>query len=402
MKFIKDPVHGYVEVEESLLPLLDSPPVQRLRHIRQLGFSYLVYPGANHTRFEHALGTMHLARLMCTHLGLGQGEADLATAAALLHDVGHGPFSHTTEPLMREYAGRGHDEIGPFLASGPLAGPLEGAGLDPREVAAVIGGSHPLSPLIHGDLDVDRMDYLQRDAHYTGVPYGTVDASRLIKSCILDAEGMVIDENGINAAESLLIARTLMRPAVYYHHVSRIASSMLLLALQEHLEGAGAATAEGLLSRDDAGLFQSLASSGSETARDLAGRLSLRRLYKRAVYVGADLVNAQALQSDLSLRKMRRLGMEIAEGAGREPAEVIVDIPPVPRDIMMAVRVRYGITTARLEDLSPLVHTLNRTRRVQWRMGIYTVPEAVSDVARAATEMLHVKRATTQNRLVVD
>jgi len=402
MKFIKDPVHGYVDVEESLLPLLDSPPVQRLRHIRQLGFSYLVYPGANHTRFEHALGAMHLARLMSTHLGLTRGEEGLATAAALLHDIGHGPFSHTTEPLMRECAGRGHDEVGPLLASGPLAGPLEGAGIDPREVAAVVRGSHHLSPLIHGDLDVDRMDYLQRDAHYTGVPYGTVDAHRLIKSCILESEGIVIDENGINAAESLLIARTLMRPAVYYHHVSRIASSMLLLALQEHLEKTGAGTAERLLSLDDAGLLQCLAGSGSGTARTLAERLSLRRLYKRAVYVGADRVNAQALQSDLSLRKMRRLGMEIADQAGREPPEVIVDIPPVPGEIMTAVRVRCGGTAARLEDLSPLVHTLNRTRRVQWRMGVYTVPEAVPDVARAATEVLHVKRATTQDRLVVD
>jgi hypothetical protein len=402
MKFIKDPVHGYVDVEESLLPLLDSPPVQRLRHIRQLGFSYLVYPGANHTRFEHALGAMHLARLMSTHLGLTRGEEGLATAAALLHDIGHGPFSHTTEPLMRECAGRGHDEVGPLLASGPLAGPLEGAGIDPREVAAVVRGSHHLSPLIHGDLDVDRMDYLQRDAHYTGVPYGTVDAHRLIKSCILESEGIVIDENGINAAESLLIARTLMRPAVYYHHVSRIASSMLLLALQEHLEKTGAGAAERLLSLDDAGLLQCLAGSGSGTARTLAERLSLRRLYKRAVYVGADRVNAQALQSDLSLRKMRRLGMEIADQAGREPPEVIVDIPPVPGEIMTAVRVRCGGTAARLEDLSPLVHTLNRTRRVQWRMGVYTVPEAVPEVARAATEVLHVKRATTQDRLVVD
>jgi HD superfamily phosphohydrolase len=402
MKFIKDPVHGYVDVEESLLPLLDSPPVQRLRHIRQLGFSYLVYPGANHTRFEHALGAMHLARLMSTHLGLTRGDEGLATAAALLHDIGHGPFSHTTEPLMRECAGRGHDEVGPLLASGPLAGPLEGAGIDPREVAAVVGGSHHLSPLIHGDLDVDRMDYLQRDAHYTGVPYGTVDAHRLIKSCILESEGIVIDENGINAAESLLIARTLMRPAVYYHHVSRIASSMLLLALQEHLEKTGAGAAERLLSLDDAGLLQCLAGSGSGTARTLAERLSLRRLYKRAVYVGADRVNAQALQSDLSLRKMRRLGMEIADQAGREPPEVIVDIPPVPGEIMTAVRVRCGGTAARLEDLSPLVHTLNRTRRVQWRMGVYTVPEAVPEVARAATEVLHVKRATTQDRLVVD
>ncbi|MDP3564592.1 MAG: HD domain-containing protein, partial [Methanoregula sp.] len=103
MKIIKDPVHGYVEVEEFALRLLDSSVLQRLRYIKQLGFSFLVYPGANHTRFEHSLGTMFLADVACRRFGLPDDERTLVTAAALLHDIGHGPFSHASEPLMEQF-----------------------------------------------------------------------------------------------------------------------------------------------------------------------------------------------------------------------------------------------------------------------------------------------------------
>ncbi|MFA5614155.1 MAG: HD domain-containing protein, partial [Methanoculleus sp.] len=217
MKIIKDPVHGYVEADELTLRLLDSGEVQRLRHITQLGFANLVYPGANHTRFEHSLGTMHLAGIMCGNLGLDAGETRLVTTAALLHDIGHGPFSHVTEPVMKEFAGRYHHQIEGIVGEGSIAGVLEDEGLDPAEVCAIISGDHRLAGIIHGSLDVDRMDYLMRDAHYTGVPYGTVDAHRLIRCSILAGSGIALNEGGINAAESLLIARTLMRPAVYFH-----------------------------------------------------------------------------------------------------------------------------------------------------------------------------------------
>ncbi|MCX6701207.1 MAG: HD domain-containing protein, partial [Methanomicrobiales archaeon] len=106
MKSIKDPVHGYVEVDTPAITLLDSPLLQRLRHIKQLGFSYLVYPGANHTRFEHSLGTMHLAGVMCRQLGVPEYDRLLIVTAALLHDIGHGPFSHSIEPVMEELTGR--------------------------------------------------------------------------------------------------------------------------------------------------------------------------------------------------------------------------------------------------------------------------------------------------------
>ena len=183
-----------------------------------LGFSYLVYPGANHTRFEHSVGTMHLAGVACRQFGLSAEDRRLLLVAALLHDVGHGPFSHASEPLMEARLCRTHDDIAGIVDAqyGTLLEPL---GITPSDLCAVVKGSHRLSGIIHGDLDVDRMDYLLRDAYYTGAPYGTVDAHRLIRNLHLTPDGIALDENGINAAESLLIARTLMRPTVYYHHV---------------------------------------------------------------------------------------------------------------------------------------------------------------------------------------
>jgi HD superfamily phosphohydrolase len=398
MKFIKDPVHGYVEVEAELLALLDSPPVQRLRHVKQLGFSCLVYPGANHTRFEHSLGTMHLATLLARHLALDPADVRLVAAAGLLHDIGHGPFSHTTEAFLSEFAGHDHHQVDTLLAEPALASGLEEADLDPAAISALIRGEHPLADLIHGDLDADRMDYLLRDAHYSGVPYGTVDAQRLIQSSILQGGGLGIDESGIQAAESLLIARTLMRSAVYFHHTSRIATSMLTLALCEHVaEGSGDPRA--MPSLDDGGLCQALAASGSAMARSLLRGLMERRLYKRALYVGRDQVGGSLLTSRPSLGRMRALSREIAGAAGREEWEVIVDIAPFPADMSMGVQVRNRTASLDLSLVSPLVNTLNETRRSQWRLGVYTPRQHVAEVERAATGVLHVKKATRQGTL---
>jgi HD superfamily phosphohydrolase len=399
MKFIKDPVHGYVEVEGPLLPVLDSPPVQRLRHVKQLGFSCLVYPGANHTRFEHSLGTMHLATILARHLLLDTADVRLIAAAGLLHDIGHGPFSHTSEAFLSEFAGHDHHRVDHLLAEPALASALAGADLDPAAIAALIRGEHPLADLIHGDLDADRMDYLQRDAHYTGAPYGTVDAERLIQSSLLsEGGGLGIDESGIAAAESLLIARTLMRSAVYFHHTSRIATSMLNLALCEHV-AAGNADPRALALLDDGGLCQALGGSASPVARSLLAGLMERRLYKRALYVGRDQVGTSLLTDRPAVGRMRALAREIASAAGREEWEVLVDIAPFPADMSMGVQVRNRGATLDLSLVSPLVNTLNETRRSQWRLGVYAPREHVPAVERAAVEVLHVKKATRQDTL---
>ena len=401
MKIIKDPVHGYVEADEPMLRLLDSGVVQRLRHVTQLGFANLVYPGANHTRFEHSLGAMHLAGIMCRELGLDGEETRLVTTAALLHDVGHGPFSHVTELVMEEFVGRKHHQIGYLVREGAIAAILEAEGIDPAEVCAVVAGEHRFSSIIHGSLDVDRMDYLMRDAHYTGVPYGTVDAHRLIRCSVLAESGIALRESGINAAESLLIARTLMRPAVYFHHVSRIATSMFVHALREEVLTVPGANARELVRMDDAACMERLKHSPSPIVRDLASRVYARDLYKRALYVGEDRVNAAALRQDPGPAREREIARDIAGVAEVPVAKVLVDIPPLPRALSMEVRVRNGHAMVDIEEVSPLIGTLNDTRRQQWRLGVYTAPEHRQAVEQAATEVLRVKRATKQDKLVV-
>jgi uncharacterized protein len=399
VKIIKDPVHGYVEVEDFLLPLLDSPPLQRLRYIKQLAFSYLVYPGANHTRFEHSLGTMFLADVACRRFGHTDEERLLVVTAALLHDIGHGPFSHASEPLMEQYLHRTHDDIDQLVGQG-MGGLLLASGIDPKELCAVVKGKHRLSGIIHGDLDVDRMDYLLRDAYYTGAPYGTVDAQRLIRHLIQTPEGTVLDENGVNAAESLLIARTLMRPSVYYHHVSRIAESMFQLAVLEHLSGQTSDVARSLLQMDDAGCMHELRTSSHPVARGLANRLYERRLYKRALYAGSEQMNTTAFQAGAGLEKCRNYAIRIAEAARLEPHEVLVDIPSIPGEMSLGVRVKNQHDVVGFEEISPRIRTLNETRRDQWRLGVYTLPEHREAVVDAGCEILHIKKPTRQDTLL--
>ena len=393
-KQIKDPVHGYIEVPDALIPLLDSPLVQRLHAVRQLGFAYLVYPGANHTRFEHSLGTMALADRVCRELELPGDERLLVTASALIHDIGHGPFSHSSERLAGEFFPFSHDNILPYADE--LQPYFDEFGADVKEAAGIISGTHRLASIIHGDLDVDRMDYLMRDAHYTGVPYGVLDANRLIQSFSMDASnGFFLKEEGLSAAEALLIARTLMGPSVYYHHVSRIAEEMFLLA------GRHALTAENIqrfLRMDDAEATQFLAASDSRCAQDLMSRIRTRSLYKRAVYVGRSQVNQQKA-AELSSAEKERLREEIASDAGVSEEYVILDIPQVRREMQMHIKVKSLHDFVPFEEIVPLLSLMNRTRAEQWRLGVYTAPEYSERVSESAVRVLGIRKPTKQHRL---
>lgn len=398
MKIIKDPVHGYVEVEDFALALLDSPALQRLRYIKQLGFSYLVYPGANHTRFEHSLGTMFLAGVASRRFGLSDYEHKLVVSAALLHDIGHGPFSHAGEPLMEKFLQRTHDDIECILTD-YTKGLLRESGIDPVEVSSLVKGNHSLSSIIHGDLDVDRMDYILRDAYYTGAPYGSVDAQRLIRHLIRTSEGTVMDENGVNAAESLLIARTMMRPTVYFHHVSRIGESMFQLAVLEHFKDSEKNLYASFFGMDDATCMQALRDSENPVARDIALRIYERRLYKRALYVGTDQVSSSLIDKRVPLEKCREFASMIASLVGLKPHEVLVDIPLIPKEMSLGVKVENQHALAGVKDLSPRIQTLNATRLDQWRLGVYTLPKFRQEVAEAASEVLHIKKQTRQHTL---
>jgi HD superfamily phosphohydrolase len=397
MTAVKDSVHDYISLDPLAQDLVDTPEFQRLRHIKQLSTVRLVYPSANHTRFEHSLGVYHLASQALSHLGIDGDRADHLRAAALLHDIGHGPYGHQTEHIIMRHTGRHHDEI-EWLLTDPEAGHPNGEpatqtvhdtlvdhGLDPERVAAHVRGEGELGQLVSGELDVDRMDYLVRDAHHTGVPYGTIDTGRLVRELRYRAGELVLDEGNVQTAESLLLARGLMNGIVYRHHVSRIAGAMLERA------------SERLIARDDTvdiATFQRMADHDLLVALrrhvpELGRRIERRDLYKRAVW--ADLGDVPVGVVDCSHEDERAAEREIADAAGIDPIEVVVDVPSRPSLKESNARVVVGGVVQRLEEASELVGALRDAERAQWRLGVYTKRDHVDRVADAARDVLGVR-----------
>ena len=343
---------------------------------------------------------MHLASLMSGRIELPRSEHLMVMSAALLHDIGHGPFSHAIEGIVSEVLGRSHAEVQDRIIGCPLGETLEDIGVSPDDVCAMIEGTHRLASIIHGDLDVDRMDYLLRDAHYTGVPYGTVDAGRLIRATRLMNGEIVLHESGIQAAESLLIARTLMRPSVYYHHVSRIAEKLFSTAVYEHCQDDPRRILVEMMRMDDAACMQTLLHSEYAASRHLSEDLYYRRLYKRALFLGKNDVSQSIRSSDSSNSRERRISGQIAELCGLRSHQVLVDIPEFPRNMQMQVQVQGRDLLLPLEEVSPLITTLNETRKSQWRIGVYTPSLFVPGVRDAARELLHIQPLTRQERLI--
>jgi len=383
MTTVKDSVHDHIEVVGVARELLDTPPIQRLRRITQLGTATLVYPSANHTRFEHSLGVYHLADEALGHLGIEGQQAERVRAAALLHDVGHSPFSHNLESLIYRHTGKYHDEVAGLVGEGRVAEVLTDHGLNPDSVAGLIAGEGELGQLVSGELDVDRMDYLVRDAHHTGVPYGTIDHERLTRELRFVDGDLVLDEGNVQTAESLLLARALMNPVVYNHHVARIAKSMLRRATERLLEE-GETTPDRLRRMDD--LDVRVALRQCEATAGYAEALDTRDLYKRAVWAEMDAVPASLLDDDHEA--VRDHEAAIAEAAGVDPAEVIVDVPPKPAMKESTSRVVVNGSVRQLGAQSTLVSALRTAQRDQWRMGVYA-PAAASDrVGNAAIRTL--------------
>ena len=409
---ITDSVHGHVRLDPVAAELVDTPVVQRLRHVKQLSTVRLVYPSANHTRFEHSLGVYHLARRALAGLGVDGDTAAHVRAAALLHDVGHGPYGHQTEGIIRRRTGRDHDDVGWLLTDADHEVPhvLDRNGLDPERVAALIAGEGGLGSLISGELDVDRMDYLVRDAHHTGVPYGTVDTERLVNELRLvdggvadrvapasaandvdptsaandvdpaDAD-LVLAEGNVATAESLLVARSLMNAVVYRHHVSRIAGAMLERACERYLDATGT----------DVRTFRRMADHDllvelRDAVPELGRRIERRNLYKRAVEVDLDRVPAGTVEAghDGEIAAER----EIADLVGLDRGAVVVDIPSPPGLSESAATVVVDGVPRRLADASELVAGLRAAERRRWTLGVYCPAENVEEVGEVAADVL--------------
>jgi len=383
MTTIKDSVHDHIEVTGVAETLLDTPPVQRLRRISQLGTVGLVYPSANHTRFEHSLGVYHLADRALSHLAIEGRQAERVRAAALLHDIGHAPYSHNIEGVLYRYTGKYHDEVGDLVSSGAVAERLDRRGLDPDCIAGLIAGDGELGQLVSGELDVDRMDYLVRDAHHTGVPYGAIDHERLVRELRFVGGELVLDEGNVQSAESLLLARALMNPTVYRHHVARISKTMLRRGAERVIE-AGEADPERIRRMDDYAFHQTL--RDCERTEEIARRLDERDLLKRAVWAELDAVPETVLGADHE--KRHEMETAVAEEAGVDPTTVLLDVPPEPAMTESTSRVLVNGEVRRLGEQSTLVSALRAAQRDQWRLGIYAPAETAERVGNAAIRTL--------------
>ena len=237
-KRIYDPIHRFIELDAGEVVLLGLPAVQRLRRLRQLGLAYLAYPSAEHSRFSHALGALAIGTRAFDALRLHSPETfdserdfgakrKLLRASLLLHDLGHGPFSHASETVL----GVRHEQrTEAILALPEVREALAAIDIDANDVLGLITGSPDADPvlreLVSGpNLDADRMDYLLRDSYFTGVAGGTYDAEQLIESLrVLDADGrqqLGVDGRGVVALESFVLARYMMFATVYFHHTTR-------------------------------------------------------------------------------------------------------------------------------------------------------------------------------------
>jgi HD superfamily phosphohydrolase len=335
---IRDPLWNNIRVDALALRLVDTPVFQRLRYVRQLGLAYLVYPGATHTRFEHALGAYHLARLTISLLdergelnGVPVEERAITQAAALLHDVGHYPFSHALEEIGALH----HEEVAtPLVLAGPVADLLTGMlgpGTPERVLALIRGTSDsPLQGLVSGSLDLDKIEYLKRDALMCGVPYGEIDVDRLLNSLVLVDEPesgrrvVGVLEKGLSALESLLFAKYQMYRNVYWHHAVRSATAMYKRLVDEALTS-GDVDARALSTFDDEGLLHRLAERGGSP---LLSALRERRLYKRVLECPAAELAGDAPEWIADDRTLT-IAMEdrIARELGLAPGEILLDFP---------------------------------------------------------------------------
>jgi len=383
MATIKDSVHDHIEISGVAEALLDTPTVQRLRHISQLGTVQLVYPSANHTRFEHSLGVYHLADRALAELGIEGRAAERIRAAALLHDVGHGPFSHNIEALIHRKTGNYHDDVDELLASGDVGEILREHDLDPAHIAGLVAGEGQFGQLVSGELDVDRMDYLVRDAHHTGVPYGTIDAERLLRELTFVDGELVLAAGNVQTAESLLLARALMNPTVYMHPVARISKAMLRRASERLLRTTDLDAGE-LRRMDDHDLLVALRTTPATEA--FAERYDERRLFKRAVW--AELQDVPDELLDLDHDELRELEATIADRADVAEKTVIIEIPEEPSMRESSTRVVVNGESRNLSAQSPLVNALRTTQRGQWRLGVYTTPSAADRVGQLAAAEL--------------
>lgn len=394
MLSIRDPIHGFIRTDALEEALVGSRPMQRLRFIHQLGLTFLVFPGAEHSRFSHVLGTMHLAgRLYDALAAKAEGRLDpdprcrerrLVRAAALLHDVGHAPFSHSAEELFD--GDIDHEEMTRRLLQLPELAEIFarwGDGVDAEAVARILGArgegvERLLAEIVSSELDVDKMDYLLRDSLYCGVRYGSYDLERLLDTVVAledpdhGHQRIGVDRGGVHALEALVLARYYMFTQVYFNATGKA----MELHFSEWLRAEGrrwSTDPEVFLQQDDVSVLAELRRSPSRHARAIVNR----ERYALAFESREHLTAAES-------RRFAALVPGLRQRFGA--AELLVDNsaknPHRLKESRVWVR-RHDGTLEPMEQASDFIRHLSKIECFR----VYTPPERVEQVAAAIREL---------------
>lgn len=410
-KVIRDPIHGDIKVSGLLLKLLQTPEVQRLHHIKQLGFAQLVFPGAHHTRFEHSLGAAAIMNRLCDVLSLDD-DRDTLTAAALLHDIGHGPFSHTLESILMEQFGVDHvgltlkllkgdyEVFEPnerrYLSSSTVHKVLDKADLDVNLIGKIIHGRTPKTPylgqLLCSTIDVDQLDYLMRDAYYTGVAYGLIDLQRLLQTITILRKRILVKRKGVNVVESILMARGLMYSSVYFHKTVRIAELMLLKAMHQTPGSEPFA----FYRMTDAEIINTLRGKGAYQ-EEIMTRLKYRALFKQAFAASfSDLSRPQrdVIRSLEDPEACKTKEWELEEALKIPAGHLILD---VPRQELLRTEPRINLTDIGVEDnkkrrsldeFTPIASAIRSRLAPDWMVMVATDERHRTAVAKRVARYL--------------
>jgi len=407
---VKDPVHGYVYITETEKNVIDSYPMQRLRRIRQLAGSEYVYPGANHTRFEHCVGVMFLAGKVLENPNISlvadNQEAEATRIAALMHDMGHGPFSHVFEHLLVRELNRTHEDITTWLIEkSEVADEISKMGFRPDELSKLaVGKLHKpgrafLDQIISSALDVDKQDFIVRDTYHTGAEYGFIDVFRLIHALDVLGENLAVEVGALSALESFIIARIESFKSIYFHRVGRAAQIMLAKAMEKANEELGLTrfkTPEEYLKMDDYTVWAAL--KKCEPSRPIIENLERRRMLKCAyerTFYDKDTVISNIFNQDAYRMQVQA---EIAREAGVAAETVTIDVPTVPsvpyhhsaliENLEIPVFSKSGTNTKtmyRMSDISKIFEALKGFINI---LRVYTDVENRERVEKATSKVL--------------
>ena len=433
-KIIHDTIHRTIKLEEPALSLLETPELQRLNCIHQLGFAYHVFPGANHTRLEHSLGTFHVANAMANALNLDDEEKLLVSTAAILHDLGHGPYSHTIEYLLETRLGISHTRLTGKIIKGEenifdesiekILQPrkrvhdiLMEYNIDVDTVVSLICSElrsldHTLNftstlpvhkkqqffnsksylfQIIHSSIDADQIDYLLRDSFYTGVAHGVLDIERLIQTIEIFNNDLVVNKHGLSAVEGMLVARALMYSSVYFHKTVRIAELMLSRCL-ERLEDDQLAE---FITMPEGELIFKLQGMGG-LQNELINLLMYRKLFKRVFYIKnteLDDSNIEIIQKLDDPKVRLQTEDEIVERAGVPEGHVIIDVPTKelkfsePRVHKTDIKILDG-SVKPLSRYTPLAQALRLKNIPEWALMIITDNKFKEQVLKASKKVI--------------